>query len=121
MSYGREDVRLDLDMHVTITTVFNDDGVMIPAMQEIKMLLTNLSATGIMLESDRDFKERSSFMLELELGDEKINLMPVIVRKIKDGKTFKYGCKLMHLDPHEEQIIRNFIFKTQLNKRRFHK
>lgn len=121
MSFGREDVRLETDMDVVISTVYDEDGILVPAVQEIHMTMTNLSATGISLKSEKEFNQKQSFLLTLELNSEKINLMPVIVRKTKDGKTFSYGCKLMHLDSKEEQAIRNYIFNSQLNKRRFKK
>lgn len=119
MGYGREDVRLETEIEINVSTVYDEDGILLPAVSEMKMYITNMSATGIALRCDREFKEKTSFYFELELNEQVIKLMPIIVRKTKGkGKEWIYGCKLMHLDPNEEQIIRKYIFDSEISKRK---
>lgn len=119
MSVKREDVRLDAELEVIARSVYDEDGVIMPALQDLKLKIRNLSATGVAIISNREFKEKSSFFIELELGNETLNLVPVIVRKNKGtGKEWVYGCKFMHLEADEERIIRKYIFESELKRRK---
>lgn len=119
MSTKREDVRLDEEMEVIAHNVYNEDGVIIPSLQDFKLKIRNLSATGVAIICNREFKEKSSFFIELELGGEVLRLVPIIVRKTKSaGKEWVYGCKFMHLEVNEERIIRKYIFENELKRRK---
>ena len=119
MGHSREDVRLDTELEIIVHTVYDEDGIMIPAIQDIHMKVLNISATGISLSAEREFKEGMSFYIELELDGSKIKIMPVILRRIKGkGKEWIYGCRLVNNEPYEEQIIRKYIFNAEINKRK---
>lgn len=119
MEAKREDVRLDEEITVIAHSAYNEEGLIIPCLHEFELKVRNLSATGAAIISTREFTEKSSFLIEMELGGEIIKLVPLIVRKTKgQGKEWIYGCKFMHLNPNEERIIRKYIFDNELKRRK---
>lgn len=120
MEKKREDIRIDDELEVTIQTVFEPTGAMVKAIYNIPMIVSNISASGLLLETERDFEMGTSFKFELPIEEKIVDVIVVIVRKQLNEKTQKYiyGCKFEHLELISEQTIRRYVFNKELAKRR---
>lgn len=119
MAFTREDVRLETYLEGEITSHYDENGVLLPEMLNLPAVISNISATGMSIECEREFEQKESFCINVELGGKEMRFVPVIMRKEKiEGEKFRYGCKFIHLDEKEEEAIRKYIFEVQLEIRR---
>jgi len=96
---GRASERRLLKSSAQITDMVTDtsrDGLLSP----FPVMIENISATGVLLESVNVRFEMGAFLqIEFSIGGKDVVLYGEIVREhIIDGGVFEYGCKLHFLD-----------------------
>lgn len=118
MAFSRADVRLDTDIKTVGLMFYDENGVVMPEIKDVPMTIFDLSATGLSVKCQRELKKGDSFYIELELGNKKVKLIPIIVRTDFVAGSYIYGCKFDRADEAETAAIRQYIFDEQIKIRR---
>lgn len=115
----RDDIRVDVDTEIKVAKIM----VGITDLKNSCMLkVINVSAGGVRFFSKLSFPTDTIFHFNLSLTDGM--LIPVVakvVRKEAVENGLAYGCKFIEIEDTDKDILRRFIFKTQIEQHRFKK
>lgn len=80
----------------------------------ISMMITNLSANGMKLESQLNIPNKVRFKIQIPMDCEIVEALVQIVRKVETENGFSYGCKILGALSGTVDRIRHFVYQTQI-------
>jgi hypothetical protein len=117
MNLRRGETRTDVDIEVDVNKMAIKDNYPVVLPELFKMKIINLSVNGILLFSKADFAVGDYFSTVLSVNGNDIYIACQCMRKINMEEGFGYGCSMLGLSKSEQQIIRQYVFSHQIEKR----
>lgn len=115
----RNDIKIHVELD-TIITFQNEEDVLLNA----AIIIRDISAGGIFFTCHYQFSHGQEFTFAFSQASPSLMLKARIIRiqppheynpKLPDEKNlFGYGCKFIELSPYKESIIRNFVYRRDL-------
>lgn len=116
----REEVRIDVEVPVQVKKMTIKGNIM-DLDKPILMHTRNISACGVLLNAELDMPLDVEFHFCLKLSEDsaEIHVVAKIVRKeeLKDNEGYNYGCSIVLAKTNDVNIIRKYIFRSQIDKR----
>ena len=119
----RNDIKVHVEVETTLTFA-NEEDVIVNASAVVK----DISAGGIFFTSRYPFRKGQTFSFSfsqsanpLVLKAEVIRIQPpheYDSRLPEDKELFGYGCQFIELSPHKESLIRNFVYRRDLESQK---
>ena len=107
-----------------VVTIYENDGTPVfdaekGAFIRYPVTLKDISASGVLVETQKDFNEGQVFEFTFEHDDPPFIVYAEILRKQEypDGNK-GYGCRFLNLNVAEESSIRRYVFQLQFYRLR---
>lgn len=115
----RNDIKVRVEVPTTLTFA-NKEDVIVQASATVK----DISAGGLFFTSRYPFPKGQTFSFSFSHGPNALMLNAEVIRVQppheydfrlpKDKHVFGYGCRFIDLSPHKESMIRNFVYRKDL-------
>lgn len=113
----RLEMRVDVDFSADVyELIISDKPIVLPTV--IRMKVINLSVSGILLFSELEMPVGVHFGTILKFDNNNIYVACQSVRKECRDSGFYYGCMLLGVSLNDQQVIRQYIFKQEIQQRR---
>lgn len=115
----RQDVKAKTNIQVKIILLEYNDSVKIDpdtmkAIQ-IQARLRDISAGGVMLETEAELEVNQKFLFPFDKGSSPILITAQVIREQPHENQYRhYGCKYLNNNNGKESIIREYVFRLQL-------
>ena len=113
----RNDVKASVDYQVYVIHTSPKEPKGLKA-EKFPVSLKDISAGGIRFVTDRDLPEQlGRYEVAFERSKQPVVLEFTILRKSQgDDGSFLYGCQFVNLSADQEQLVREYVFKRQLEQ-----
>lgn len=119
----RNDIKIHVEVETTLTFA-NEEDLLVQASAVVK----DISAGGIFFTTKYPFSPGQVFSFSFSQSANPLILKAQVIRiqppheydsRLPDDKNlYGYGCKFVDLSPHKESVIRNFVYKKDLELKR---
>lgn len=89
--------------------------------QNIPFKSKDVSGSGISLQSHLKLPEEFSFFLDFSFIKSHLVVQVQILRAIKQNNMYLYGCQFSYISEDESDVIRQYLYKIQLDEIKKHK
>ena len=120
----RQDVKMKTNLPIRVTLLDQNNAVVIdPATQkalQFPATLRDISAGGIMVDTDYRLGVDQNFMFPFNKGSTPIVVTAQVIREQAQGEDFcRYGCKFINHNRGKEAVLREYVFRLETATRRF--
>ena len=118
----RQDVKAKINLPVKLVLLGEDDAVMIDPetmkSKQIQAFLRDISAGGIMIDSETELAVDQRFLFPFDKGTSPILVTAQVIREQpQENQYHRYGCQYVNNNSGKESVIREYVFRLQLATR----
>ena len=116
MEERRRYYKVSADVPCSISFVTRGDDI-VYFREPVKTIIRDFNIGGVFIyATDFEFQKGDTFMLIIEIMNEKVEIITQVLRVQTDpaGQIVGYGCRFLNVDKKREDIFASFVNKIQL-------
>ena len=115
----RMDVKVKTNIPVKIILLNDDDQIKLDPEThrtvQHQAMLRDISAGGIMIDSEADLEVGQKIMFPFDKGSSPILVNALVIREQPPSQGYRcYGCRFLNNNSGKESVIREYVFRLQL-------
>ena len=114
----RQDLKMKTNIPIKLTLLDDDDKVLTdPETRRsvtIPAMLRDISAGGIMIDTETELKVNQKLMFPFDKGSSPIMVSVLVLREQARGANYlRYGCRFINNNSGKEAILREYVFRLE--------